>query len=217
MSLPVASDEQILDLLRVHRSLTVSDFSRELGVTATAVRQRLTRLLGQGFVERIQLAADGRGRPSHQYRLTEAGHRESGSHFPELAKALWEELRSIQDADIRRGLLARISARISESYRDRFAEKSTKERIATLAQVFREKGIPFQVESTESNELPVLTALACPYPGLAETDRSVCAMEKMMISELAGTKLVLSECRLDGDNCCRFEPESVRIDDEKTP
>jgi predicted ArsR family transcriptional regulator len=63
--------------------------------------------------------------------------------------------------------------------------------------------VPFEVE--RKGQLPVLTALACPYPELAEQDRSVCAMERLLMSELIGEDVRLSECRLDGDSCCRFE------------
>ena len=46
----VPSDMAILDLLRKCEWMTVADFRGSLGVTATAVRQRLTRLMAQGFV-----------------------------------------------------------------------------------------------------------------------------------------------------------------------
>ncbi len=62
----VASDIVIVDLLRKHASMTVIDLASALEVTATAVRQRLTRLMAQGFVERSSTKA-GRGRPSHFY------------------------------------------------------------------------------------------------------------------------------------------------------
>jgi predicted ArsR family transcriptional regulator len=70
-----------------------------------------------------------------------------------------------------------------------------------------ERNVPFTVERRENGRsiLPILTAEACPYPDLAEQDRGICAVEKMMFSELVGENLRLSECRLDGGNCCRFE------------
>ena len=45
----VGSDQVILDLLRKREEMTVSELSDSTNVTATAVRQRLTRLLAQGF------------------------------------------------------------------------------------------------------------------------------------------------------------------------
>jgi predicted ArsR family transcriptional regulator len=52
---------------------------------------------------------------------------------------------------------------------------------------------------------PTLTALACPYPELAERDRSVCAMERMLFADLLGRDVKLAGCRLDGAACCTFE------------
>ncbi len=78
--------------------------------------------------------------------------------------------------------------------------------MTALATVMGERDIPFQVEN--SGALPVLSVLACPYPDLAVRDRSVCTMEKMMLSEVLGENVRLSECRLDGDACCTFTPSA---------
>src|SRR3954464_14573770 len=104
------SDKAILDLLRKRDSLTVSELAEAIGVTATAVRQRLTRLLAHGMIRR-HATKEGRGRPSHHYALTEKGQRETGANFADLAIALWHEVRAIKDPEIRRGLLQRISSR----------------------------------------------------------------------------------------------------------
>jgi predicted ArsR family transcriptional regulator len=50
----------------------------------------------------------------------------------------------------------------------------------------------------------VLTSHACPYPELAEQDRGICAAERLMLQDLVGSAVQLSECRLDGAACCRF-------------
>jgi predicted ArsR family transcriptional regulator len=57
--------------------------------------------------------------------------------------------------------------------------------------------------------LPVLTSHACPYPQLAEQDRGVCSAERLMLEDLVGAPVKLSECRLDGDDCCRFTVHAV--------
>jgi predicted ArsR family transcriptional regulator len=118
--------------------------------------------------------------------------------------ALWEEVRSIPDLALRRGLLQRIASRMSEAYG--ISGDTTKERMQAVAKLFGDRSIPISVG--ENGELPVLTAKCCPYPDLADADRSVCAMEKMMFSEMVGEKLNLTECRLDGGTCCTFELSS---------
>lgn len=137
------SDVAILDLLRKRESLTVADLAELLDVTATAVRQRLNRLMGQGFIER-RASRGVRGRPSHHYVLTESGRRKTGSNFADLAVALWEEVRAIQDQEVRRGLLQRIAQRLAESYREKLHGASLSERMQSVAALFRERGIPFE-------------------------------------------------------------------------
>jgi DeoR family transcriptional regulator, suf operon transcriptional repressor len=174
-------------------------------VTATAVRQRLVRLLKQGDIER-HAQRISRGRPVHRYSLTEKGRRRAGANFADLAMALWEEIREIKDADVRRGLLQRISGRLAAVYAEQVSGSALDERMESLAEVFRQRQIPFEVD--RSRDLPLLRATACPYPDLAEKDRSVCSMERMMFSELLGENLRLADCRLDGHSCCTFEPTS---------
>ena len=197
-----SSDVGILDLLRKVAPLGVSELTRASGVTATAVRQRLTRLMSQGLVERQSLAPAGRGRPSHRYSLTEKGRRQTGANFVDLALALWKEIRAIQDPEVRRGLLARVAKSMAQMYTGQISGETTAERMRSVSRLFSERDVPFCVE--ESGSLPVLTALACPYPELAEQDRGICALERMMFSELVGGGLKLTNCRLDGDECCRF-------------
>ncbi|MHC5544819.1 MarR family transcriptional regulator, partial [Singulisphaera rosea] len=47
-----SSDRSLLDLIRRHGPLSVAEMVERLGVTPTAVRNRLTRLVGSGMVER---------------------------------------------------------------------------------------------------------------------------------------------------------------------
>jgi len=201
-----SSDDQLLDLLRSRGPMTVAQIKAAMQVTATAVRQRLVRLLARGHIERTT-APISRGRPVHRYSLTEQGRRQAGTNFADLAMALWQEVREIKDADVRRGLLQRLSGRLADQYKDQVRGEQIAERLDAMAQLFGERHIPLEVD--HSGDLPLLRATACPYPDLAEQDRTVCSMERMMFSELVGENLRLSNCRLDGHNCCTFEPSSA--------
>ena len=197
-----SSDVAVLDLLR-RGPLRVSQLASAMAVTITAVRQRLTRLTAQGLVER-RTVRSGRGRPYHEYQLTEAGRRQTGSNFADLAVALWQEIRQIADPEVRRGLLQRLSQRLAAIYGDQIEGSTTAERMDALAKLFGERDIPFVVEESEG-DLPVLKALGCPYTELADQDPAICSLERMLFSEVVGEKLRLSECRLDGQSCCTFE------------
>ena len=198
------NDRTIVDYLRRHMAATVVDLVGFTGVTATAVRQRLTRLMEQGLVARASESA-GRGRPTHRYSLTPAGIRSGGNNYGPLVQALWDEIREIRDPEVRRGLLKRLSDRMAEGYRDQIQGETVQQRMAELASLMASQEVPFEFQESESGTPPVLTALACPYPDLAEHDRGVCAMEKMLLSSVLGESMRLSSCRLDGASCCTFE------------
>ncbi len=195
------SDRGLLDLLRA-QPLGIAELATAMSVTATAVRQRLSRLMGQGLVER-RLIRTSRGRPSHRYSLTERGRRQTGSNFADLALALWEEIRKIKDSEVRSGLMRRVAQTLAAKYAPQVRGATASERMTSIAELFGDRDVPFDVRTRA--ELPVLTAVACPYPQLAEQDRGICSVEKMLFSELVGEGVHLTDCRLDGATCCSFE------------
>ena len=156
-----SSDSGLIGLLRERGAMGVSDIASAMRVTSTAVRQRLARLMSAGLIERA-LAKAPRGRPSHHYSLTEKGLRNTGSNFADLAIALWKEVRQIKDPEIRSGLLQRIARTMAGMYGGAVRGDTTEERMAAVERLLGERNVPFTVD--RSGQLPVLTALACPYP-----------------------------------------------------
>lgn len=198
-----SSDAALLELLRRGGRLGVAALVKAMQVTPTAVRQRLNRLMVEGLVERTTMRR-GRGRPSHYYQLSEKGVRAAGDNFADLAAVLWEELRAVRQPEIRRGMLQRIARRLAEKYRGAAARRGDgAPPVAAFAELLADREI--SCEASEADGLPVLTMYSCPYPELAEQDRGICAMEKLLVSELAGSSMELSECRLDGADCCTFQ------------
>lgn len=194
------SDAAVVELLRGDVALGIGDLADKLGVTATAVRQRLDRLMRAGLVER-RAEARPRGRPAHVYSLTAAGRRLGGDNFRDLAVVLWREIRSIHDPAVRQGLLGRIASSLADVYRDRVSGSTPAERLSSIAAILGEQEISCAVED---GPLAILTSYSCPYPELAEQDRAICAAERLMLQELVGAAVHLSECRLDGARVCRF-------------
>jgi len=203
---PRTIDREVIDLLQVDGPHGIGRLAESLGVTATAVRQRLDRLMRQGLVER-SLVGGRRGRPSHAYRLTAAGRRIGGDHFRDLALVLWREIRGVRDAAVRRGLLNRIGGALAAMHSRDVAGERPSDRLRDVAAILRSRNIACNVEEQVVGggpPLPVLTSYACPFPDLAEEDRGICAAERQMIETLVGDSVRLSECRLDGGTCCRF-------------
>ncbi len=196
-----ATDSDFLDLLRATGPLSVSELAHAMEVTPTAIRQRLTRLMGKDIIQREALRR-GRGRPKHRYWLTDKGLRLTGSNFVDLAMAVWKEVRSIDDQDLRREMLRRIARAMAKGYANQIDGSTPTERLRALAELLAQRRIPVTIEETSNG--PELTTHTCPYPQLADQDHSVCSMERMMYSELIGSEVQLTECRMEGDGQCRF-------------
>lgn len=204
LSVSPESDEILINLLRKTESASVGDLQEAMGVTGTAIRQRLNRLMADGLVRR-ELVRERRGRPSHRYMLTDKGLRAAGNNYAHLAEALWSEIRAIEDPEVRTGLLQRVAVKLA-ALSGEVAGEGLEEKMRDLARQMKERQVPLEVDN--SGRLPILTLLACPYPELAPHDRSVCDMEEMLFSEALGEEVQLTGCRLDGAGCCSFQPSS---------
>ncbi|WP_169974406.1 helix-turn-helix transcriptional regulator [Tautonia rosea] len=201
---PDSSDRPLLDLIRRRGPLTVAEMATELGVTATAVRNRLIRLCGAGLVER-RAEHVGRGRPRHVYQASVEAHRRLGQNYADLAVALWEELmRNVEDRKLRRMLFTRITDRLADLYRNEVRGRGWQERLEQLGTVLHGRGIETEV-AQRGDAMPVLELHSCPYFELAEADRDICALERKMFEKVLGHGLRLSQCRLDGHRSCDFE------------
>lgn len=233
------NDRNLMSFLQKEGSMTVAELSERMGVTETAVRQRLNRLSALGLISRDEEKLS-RGRPVHKYSITREGRATAGENFSDLTVAVWDEVRSIPDKEIRSQVIRGIAQRLAEKYRQEIEgltatngqALSTQERAQRIARFFESRGIPVTVnadaaetEATESGTsgtsmepgdsrsvggLPVLRLHGCPYPGLAERDELICEMEQTMFSALTGCEVELNRCDRHGQaECCTFQLESV--------
>ncbi len=200
-----SSDRPLLDLIRRRGPLSVAEMVEAMGVTPTAIRNRLGRLIGSGLVER-RVEHGGRGRPRHTYLASAEAHKKLGQNYADLALVLWDEMmRTVEDRKLRRVLFTRITDRLAEMYRAQLTGDAWQGRMVQLGSILHDRGIEAEVVSGEDADLPVLKQHSCPYFELAESDHAVCAMERKMFEKVLGRALRLSQCRLDGHRSCDFE------------
>lgn len=201
------SDRAFLDQLHRLGSGTISDICRSVGVTATAVRQRLVRLQGQGSVSRVMVRS-GRGRPHFVYQVSELGLNQLGENYSDLALILWQEMQSIEEPVLRDRVVRRMRESMVKRYGRTDRSRSLSDRLRQLQASLADRG--FDVEVDESGDLPILRENSCPYQELASSDVGICGLEQDVFAEVLGTKMTLTKCCLDGHHCCEFQPETVR-------
>ncbi|MDR3634151.1 MAG: MarR family transcriptional regulator [Isosphaeraceae bacterium] len=204
-----SSDRVLLDLIRRDGPLSLAELTSRTGVTATAVRNRLGRLVGSGMVER-RAEHGGRGRPKYTYQASVEAHKRLGQNYADLAVVLWDEMmRSVEDRKLRRMLFQRITDRLAELYRAQVQGDEWEGRLFQLGTILHDRGIEAEVTRGSVGMMPVLRQHTCPYYELAEVDRAVCAMERKMFEKVLGRGLRLSQCRLDGHHSCDFEAKPL--------
>lgn len=201
-------DQAVLDLLRQNQSLSVQVLTEMLEVTATAVRQRLERLVQVELVGRKK-EGTGRGRPQFLYYLTPLGMRYASAGYADLAAALWHEILELPNQLQRKRILRRVASRMGQELKQSLpVDGDLRERFSAVALAMGRRKIPVSVGV--AGALPVLEMHACPYPELTSDDdnRQLCEMEQEMISEAVGQLVQLDCCRLDGHQHCHFRPVS---------
>lgn len=195
------SDGDFLNELHRLGPRTVTEICEAVGVTATAIRQRLTRLQSAGFVVR-ELVRSGRGRPHYVYRVSDKGLRQLGDNYGDLALILWRELHNIPDPEIRRTVTNRVRDALVARL-GKFHDGPVAERLHQVSEVLLEHG--YDVELARGTTLPILREKNCPYPELAEQDRGICELEQDVLERVLGTGVRLTQCCLDGHHCCEFQ------------
>jgi predicted ArsR family transcriptional regulator len=205
------SDRELLDLIRRHGPLTVTEMAERSGVTGTAVRNRLSRLLGSGLVER-RAEHGSRGRPRHRYQASVEAHKRLGQNYADLAVALWEEMMgTVEDRKLRRLLFTRLTDRLAEVYRSKLTGEEWEGRLVQLSHMLHDRGVEAEVARDDAGLPTALRQHSCPYYELAESDRAICALERKMLEKVLGRALRLSQCRLDGDRSCDFQAKPIPI------
>jgi predicted ArsR family transcriptional regulator len=185
---------------------TVQEVCMAVGVTATAVRQRLARLINLGFVKRERVRQP-RGRPHYVYNVTERGLRQLGDNYGDLALILWREVQQIADPAVRDSITTNVRNALVERL-GRFPEGRLRERLKRLSEALANRG--FDVEIREANGLPILRENNCPYQELAEEDRGICGLEREVFQHALGADVRLAQCCLDGHPCCDFQVAEAR-------
>lgn len=194
------SDGQFLNELHRIGPQTVQVICSAMGVTATAIRQRLNRLQGSGFVSR-NLVRSGRGRPHHVYQVTEKGLRQLGDNYGDLALILWREMNKISDPEVRRD----VTNRIRDALVARFGHldgSTLRDRMRQFRDLLIGRG--YDVELAADGLLPIIRENNCPYQDIADEDRGICDLEQEVFQRVLGADVKLSTCCRDGHHCCEF-------------
>lgn len=198
---------QILEYMQRNGAATIKELEQMLGVTTTAVRQHLSTLQAEGYIER-KAVHTGVGRPHHTYTITERVHELFACHCDDLALTLLEEVFALEGKERTTLLLARVSNRLASRYSTSVRSGILQERVEELATALHRRGVLTDVKTNE-DDIIVLHTYTCPYHELAQEHREICEMDKAMLRQVLGSDVSLTNCMMDGHHSCSFEVRST--------
>ena len=183
------SDADLLDLIRIAGPLSVTELADAMEVTATAVRQRLTRLMAQSMIQREAI----RGGPGSSQASLLAHRQRLTPNRLELYRFRRDALagdRPMGDENFGREVLRRISRALAAGYARRSKEYSSRAGAIT-GRVCSIKADPGGVgmggQSFHASNTCLPRSESC-----GSIDQNICQMEKTMFSELIGNEVELT-------------------------
>ncbi|MEZ6059203.1 MAG: MarR family transcriptional regulator [Planctomycetaceae bacterium] len=202
-------DRTILETLHRNGEADVQQLCDVLGVTRTAIRQRISRLESSGLLE-SGVQSQRRGRPRNIYQVTAKGLHSLGEDYRELAVVLWKTIAGIDDSAIRQQLFSEVRDRLADRFRRRLTDtESIDVRLDELAGEMKSSG--FNVESDHSTSLPILRETNCPFPLLADVDEAICQVERQVLEQVLGAPVRFKHRCRDGHHCCEFEVQTEAV------
>ena len=201
------NDQNFLEQLHHMGGGTIQEICGAVGVTATAVRQRLGRLEAQGLVLHEVVRA-GRGRPHHVFRVSDEGLRHLGENYRDLALILWRSIHRLEDEAVRNGVLRKVRDEFVRQYGRVAPDGPIRDRMVQLQQELSSHGYDVEIGD---GELPILRENSCPYQDLASVDPSICEMEADVYSRILNAEVSLTQCCLDGHSSCEFHVQELTV------
>ena len=197
---------RILQLLKMRAGMTVSQLADALHISQMGIRQHLAILEADGLVE-YHPEKQGRGRPPHIYRLTDAANGLFPTTYANFAVGLMNEVAKFNGPGfINKVFRGRMKAQL-QTYQLRLQGKNLSERVKELARIRDEEGYMARFDENEDDY--VLIEHNCPIAAIAQEYPHVCEIETALFRQSLGAKVVREEHLMQGSHrCCYRIPKA---------
>lgn len=206
MKFPGDAAERVARSLRDVGPATAPELAQRLGLSATAVRRSLCALVDAGLVVSGDRAPYGpapaprRGRPSHVFSLTAAGHAACGQAYDDLAIDTLRFLREHAGAQAVR-MFAEQRANRLVSRLDPIGAADDAARVEAIAEALTDAGYAASVVATGATTVQ-LCQHACPVVEAASEFPELCEAEAAALGEAMGVHVTRLATLAHGDGVC---------------
>jgi predicted ArsR family transcriptional regulator len=194
----------ILYALKRNGPAMIAELSSRFNISGEAVRQQLSQLEMEGWIEKYieRAAGNGGGRPASKYKLTSAGEHLFPKQYDDLSVEVLDTVAEyLGEEALKQVLLTMTEARVSD-WGPRLEGLTLHERIASLKNLYLADDAFMEVE--HSGEQIRLIERNCPFANVAMRRPVLCSVTVSVLTRLLGFNVVREESFQNGDGCCVF-------------
>ena len=199
------NQQKILDtLLENPDGRTLDQLSKTIGVTNTATKAHVLRLIHLGHVSHRDKKG-GVGRPKRIYVLTEQGQEVFPRQYSWISMMLLEYLAENKTAAELSAIMEQLADKVVLSLDERLATGvSGAQGFKQINVMLNELGYRSRLNQSDSRKGVVIEASNCVYHSVAKKHPQLCQFDVSLIEKMSGKKARLETCIAKGDAVCRF-------------
>ncbi len=204
----LSTKDEILYMIKLNGSLTVSEISKELGITEMAVRRHLNTLERDELI-RSSLVRQAMGRPTNLYSLTEKAEDYFPKAYRNLAKDILDGIYDAEGPDKIKEVFELREKRLRKVYNEKMNGLSTlEEKVNTLFNIQSDKGYMVELEKVSDGFL--IKEYNCPIFDIAREYNHACDGEKKLFENVLSTEVEAIQCMARGDRSCIYHIKNTK-------
>ncbi|RXT05736.1 metalloregulator ArsR/SmtB family transcription factor [Ammoniphilus sp. CFH 90114] len=194
---------EILHMLKLHGSLTVSEMAVQLQITEMAVRRHLSTLERDHLIE-SKMVRQSMGRPTNVYSLSEESEQMFPRHYSDFALDFLQDIEDVEGEEKIRSLFQRREQRLSDKYKKQIKGDTLEKKVKQLAVIQNEKGYMVEIEKDPETGDFIFKEFNCPISQVAKEYNHACDCELSLFKKVLETEVEQNECIAQGEDKCVY-------------
>lgn len=198
--------KRILEILKRRKQATVGELARQLEMAPVSVRYHLDILQGDNLIEVGKVQREGSvGRPKQVYTLTGEADDYFPDNFAGLTGGLLRQMKGLLSAEqVEKAFCCMAQEMSQELLAAAPTDESLSRRMNRVVDFLNERGYFARWEEEPNGQSVLLHTSNCPYAGIAEQHRELCAMDLELMQNLTGKPCERVFSLAEEGNACTY-------------